>query len=265
MARFSFLVLVLLTLGACNNASSLKKVLAENPDILIEAMEKNPQKFAEALNKINAQARQIMQAKSREQDAARIDKEFQNPRAPKLEATRASRGNPKAPVTIVAYSDFQCPYCKRGAEALETIEKKYGDKVRLVFKHLPLAFHPLATPAAERFEAIAMQNPAKAYKFHDEVFKNQQTFVSEKEAFLDKTAKAVGADVARMKRDMKSAAVKTQIEEDTAEAKSFGISGTPAFLINGVALFGARPAQDFEQVIDRWLAQGDTRATASQK
>src|SRR5690606_14951673 len=126
---------------------------------------------------------------------------------------------------------------------------KYGDKLAVVFKHLPLSFHPMAMPAAQRFEAIALQSPKLAWKFHDEVFGNQGRLGKEGEKFLDETARKVGANMSRMKSDMNSDKVKQIIAADMQEAASLGIRGTPGFLINGVVVHGALPASQFEDII----------------
>jgi predicted DsbA family dithiol-disulfide isomerase len=162
-------------------------------------------------------------------------------------------GDKKAPITIVAFSDFQCPYCKRGFETVSQVEKKYGKEVRFVFRHFPLPFHSMAKPAAEYFEAIALQSPEKAYLFHDEVFRNQNLLEPEKEKFLDKATKKAGADMNRLKADLKSPEVKARIQNDMDEGQKLGVRGTPKFFINGVSLTGARPLSDFESIIDRWL------------
>ena len=207
--------------------------------------------FAEqGLSQQDAQFLQMMQQKA---EADQREAEFKNPKKPKVSSDRAVLGSLSAPIVIVAYSDFQCPYCSRGASTIEEVRKKYGKKVAFVFKHLPLPFHPMAQPAAEYFEAIAIQEPAKAYKFHDEVFKNQQQLSSGGENLLADLAKKVGADMARLKKDLKSSKVQKRIEEDKAEAKAFDISGTPGFIVAGVSLKGAYPLDAFEAIIDRRL------------
>src|SRR5690606_11223853 len=106
-----------------------------------------------------------------------------------------------APVTIVEYTDFECPYCARGAQTMKELEKKYGEKVRLTVKHLPLPFHRRAMISAQYFEAIALQDKQKAWKFKEAVFENQDGLKSGGEFFLEETAKKVGADTARLKKD----------------------------------------------------------------
>ena len=156
-----------------------------------------------------------------------------------------------AKITIVEYSDFQCPFCSRGYDTMKALEQKYGDKIRVIYKHLPLEMHPQAMPAAQYFEAIALQDHGKAQKFHDMVFENQQELNEKKEKFLDEAAKKVGADLAKVKKDIKTDAVNDRIKKDMAEAQKFGFSGTPGFLVNGIAVRGAVPPQHFESIIER--------------
>jgi len=204
----------------------------------------------QGLSEQDAQFLQMMQQKA---EAEQKENEFKNPKKPKLGKERAVLGNLKAPIVIVAYSDFQCPYCSRGANTVEEVRKKYGNKVAFVFKHLPLPFHPMAQPAAEYFEAIALQDGKKAYRFHDEVFKNQADLKTKGEDLLKEIAKKVGADLNRLSKDIKSEKVQKRIEEDKAEAKEFDISGTPGFVVAGVTLKGAYPVAAFEEIIERRL------------
>ena len=244
-------LLAILLLSGCTSQDSLKKLLENNPDILIDAMEKNADKFAPALQRINAKGRQAMERLNREQEAAQREDEFRNPKKIEIGSNRAISGKESAPITIVVFSDFECPFCKRGADTLSEVQQKYGEQVKFVFKHYPLPFHPLAMPAAEYFEAIALQSPKKAYLFHDELFKNQETFKTDKEKFLDRVAKKLGVDMARLKTDLKSDKVKANIKNDMEEGQKLGVRGTPKFYINGVSLNGARPFSDFELIIER--------------
>jgi protein-disulfide isomerase len=195
---------------------------------------------------------QMMQQRA---EAEQRENEFKNPKKPKLSKERAALGSITAPIVIVAYSDFQCPYCTRGANTIEEVRKKYGNKVGFVFKHLPLPFHPMAQPAAEYFEAIAIQDPKKAYQFHDEVFKNQEQLKTGGECLLAELAKKVGADVAKVKKDLKSEKVQKLIEEDKNEAREFDISGTPGFIVAGVTLKGAYPVESFVEIIEKKLKE----------
>lgn len=188
-----------------------------------------------------------------QKEAQRIDEDFALPKTVETAKNRASLGDRKAPITIVEYSDFQCPYCKNGAENVETIRKKYGKKIFFVFKHLPLNFHALAMPAAKYFEAIAIQNGKKAYEFHDALFKNQNEFVAGGEKWMEERAKKLGVNMTKLKQDLASEEVKKRIDGDMAQARDLGFSGTPGYLVAGVRLAGAYPVEQFTAIIDRRL------------
>ena len=138
---------------------------------------------------------------------------------------------------------------------MKKTQETYKGKVRFMFKQLPLSFHPQAMPAAQMFEAIALQSTEKAYAFHDELYARQDEMKDKKDALLLELAAKVGADVKRAQADMKSDVVKKRIEDDTAEAEKFGFQGTPSFLINGVGMVGVPSEADVNKIIDRWLAK----------
>ncbi len=164
-------------------------------------------------------------------------------------------GAKNAKVTIIEFSDFECPYCSRGYATVKEVLKEYPNDVRVLFKHLPLDFHPKAMPAAKYFEAIAMQDHEKAIKYHDAVFQNQDKLRSEGEAFMKKVAKDLGVNMKKLETDIASEAVMKRIQADIDEAKGFEISGTPGFLINGVSLRGAYPFSEFKSIIDKHLGK----------
>lgn len=248
------LFIVAMGLSACASESQIKSVLEKNPEILFSAIEKNPEKFMETVQKAAQQAQRKGQEEQEKEEKARVENEMKNPLTPDLPADRAYKGAADAPITVVEYSDFQCPYCERGFRVVQQILKAYPGKVRFLFKNLPLPMHPLAMPASQRFEAIALQDAAKAYKFHDEVFANQSKLNSGGEKWMDSVAAKVGANVAQMKKDMDSDKVKARIEADMAEAEKYGISGTPGFVVAGVSVRGAYPFETFKEIIDKKLA-----------
>jgi protein-disulfide isomerase len=210
---------------------------------------------AEGMPSNDQEFMRYMQAKA---DAAQREEELKNPKNPEIGSDRAILGNRNAPIKIFVYSDFQCPYCKKGFETVEELKKKYGSKLMVMFKHLPLPFHPMAMPAAKRFEAIALQSSKKAYAFHDEVFKNQSG-LSGGEAFLDEMVKKSGADVARVKKDLESPKVQQHIQADQEEARKYNIQGTPGFVVAGVTVKGAYPLQTFVEIIDKHLASSSKK------
>lgn len=254
-------VAAVLVATGCTSKQQLQKMIEENPEIVFAAIKKDPKKFVDTVNEAVKSAQETARADESKAEEGRLEEEFKNPKQPVIEDGRVIFGNAKAPVTIVEYSDFQCPYCSRGFATVKEIEKNYGDKVRIVFKHLPLDFHPLAMPAAKYFEAIALQDHKKAEKFHDEIFSNQKDLNQGGEKFLEAKAKKVGANMAKLKTDINSEAVQKRIAADMEEAKKFDFSGTPGFLVNGVSIRGAYPFPEFKKIIDRHLA-GNAPAAA---
>lgn len=234
-------------------AKQLKEAVEKDPSIVFAAIEKDPEKFIEVVNAAAQNAQRKAQQKAMEDETKKRDDEFKNPLSPVVEEGRVIFGNASAPVTIVEYSDFECPFCSKGYQTMKQVKAEYGDKVRVVFKHLPLDFHPKALPAAKYFEALARQGHDKAEKFHDRIFENQGELKSKGDDFLKKVAKDLGADMKRLEKDLQDEALLKRIEADIEEAKKFNISGTPGFVINGVSLKGAYPIADFKEIIDRHL------------
>ena len=228
--------------------------MVEHPDIVLEVIKNNPAEFVETINVAFQHAQLKRQQDQMRELATERETEFKNPKTPVVEPSRAIAGKNNAPITIVEYSDFQCPYCSRGYETMKQVQKKYGDRVRIVYKHLPLESHPLAMPAAKYFEAIALQDTKKAYQFHDKLFENQDKLNLQKEKYLESVAKTLDLNMQKLKQDLDSDAVKKRIEADALEARKFNFNGTPGFLVNGVSIRGAYPLSEFESVIERHLA-----------
>lgn len=249
MAGLSFLFA-----GCTPSADGLKKAIEKDPTIVFKAIEKDPEGFIEVVNKAAQQAQQKSAEKAQADEGKKRDDEFKNPLKPELQAGRAYKGAENAAVTIVEYSDFQCQYCARGYQTINEVLKAYEGKVRVLFKHLPLDFHPKAMPAAKFFEAVAMQDHGKAFKFHDIVFEGQAELNQRGEDFLKDAAKKAGADMKRLEKDLADPKIAERIAADMEEARKFDISGTPGFLINGVSLKGAYPFSEFKVIIDRHLA-----------
>ncbi len=159
----------------------------------------------------------------------------------------------KALVTIVEFSDLQCPYCSRAAATLKKIRKQYGDKVRIVFKHHPLSFHNRARPAHKA--AIAAARQGKYLEFRDKAFSNRHN-LSEKN--LTKWARELGLRMKRFNRDRSSSSAEARIKKDTALALSIGLRGTPSFIINGRQLRGAQPVAAFRKLIDEEIVKAQS-------
>ncbi len=170
-------------------------------------------------------------------------------------------GNRGAPVTVVTFSDFQCPFCSKVEPALDQVKSTYGpDKVRIVWKNQPLPFHDKAKPAAEAAQTVFMLKGSEAFwKFHDTAFKNQASLSPES---YEKWAVAAGVDANAFKTTLATHKAAKKIEEDMAIGNKVGANGTPAFRINGVELSGAQPFDKFKETIDKELAKAEAKIKA---
>jgi protein-disulfide isomerase len=139
-----------------------------------------------------------------------------------------SRGSPMAAVTIVEFSDFECPYCGQAHPILQHVMDEHEGRVRLVFKHFPLSAHPHAMPAARA--AIAAGNQGKFWEMHDLLFEHQQQLEEED---LERYAQELGLDLARFRTDLESAETQRRIERDREEGERVGVEGTPSLFVNG--------------------------------
>ncbi len=162
---------------------------------------------------------------------------------------RPVRGDPNAQVTIIEFSDFQCPYCGSVAPTIKQVLQEYEGKVKLYYKHFPLSFHEFAQKAAEASECAADQG--RFWEYHDKLFENQEAL---DEASLKQYAKDLGLDSARFDSCLDSGQKASLVQSDFDEGQANGVSGTPAFFINGRMLVGAQPYSAFKQAIDAALA-----------
>jgi len=165
-----------------------------------------------------------------------------------------TRGGKQPKVTIVEFSDFQCPFCSRVVPTITELEKSYGDDLEIAFRHNPLPFHQNAMPAAEAAEAAREQG--KFWEMHDKLFANQQNLDRPN---LDKYAQELGLDMNKYKSAMDSHKFKERIKKDQDDAEKFGARGTPNFFINGHNFRGAQPTEAFKSVIDDELKKADDK------
>lgn len=167
-----------------------------------------------------------------------------------------AKGPENAPVTIVEYSDFQCPYCARAYQTIENeILKKYGKKVRFIFKHFPLDFHPWAMNAAIATECAAIQKKELFWKLYSNFFEKQSEVNPDnvKSKAIEWLSKE-GIDKGKFEKCYDNKETKAKVEKDRQEGMSLGVSGTPGFFVNGIFLGGAMPAQKFEEIIEYELS-----------
>ena len=167
------------------------------------------------------------------------------------------RGAANAPVTIIEFSDFQCPYCKRAEETLAEVLKNYAGKVRLQWRNFPLkGMHPKAELAAEAgMEAYKQKGNDGFWKMHDLLYANAADTDGLERAKLDGYAKIVGLDPKRFAAALDGASNAATVDADLAAGQALQISGTPHFFINGFVLSGAQPYAKFRRFIDMALAE----------
>jgi len=167
-----------------------------------------------------------------------------------------TKGAKDAQVTVVEYSDFQCPFCKRGKDMLPDILKEYDGKVKVSFKQLPLQNHDWAMKAAIASLCAYEQGNDKFWAFHDEVFDNQNKIklANADEAFAV-YAKKIGLNTKEFDKCVKSPEIAAKVQEEMKEAQSIGVRSTPTFVIEGMIVPGANP-DGVKSAIDLKLSEG---------
>jgi protein-disulfide isomerase len=175
---------------------------------------------------------------------ATVSIELEPPRV-EVAADGPSLGPADAPVTIVEFSDFQCPFCKRAVPLIYQIAEKYPSEVRIVFRHLPLdSIHPRARAAAEA--AACADDQDLFWEYHDRVFESQQALSDDD---LRGYAQEIGADLASFDACVASGKHAATVDADVAAASEIGVTGTPAFAVNGIMLFGLQDEQAIDALI----------------
>jgi protein-disulfide isomerase len=164
-------------------------------------------------------------------------------------AGRPEKGGKNASVTIIEFSDYECPFCKRAEGVVDQVMSAYGDKVKVVFRDFPLPFHANARPAAEAANCAAAQG--KFWEYHGKLFANQAALTPDK---LTVYATEIGLDQTKFAECVAQKPFAAAIDKDIADGQKVGVSGTPAFFINGRMLSGAQPFEKFKELIDEELA-----------
>ena len=158
---------------------------------------------------------------------------------------RPIRGNKDAPVTIVEFSDFQCPFCSRARPTVNKVRETYGDKVRIIFRNFPLSIHLQAQKAGEAASCAGEQG--RFWEMHDRLFADQAKL---QVPDLKEHAAALGLNAEAFGQCLDSGRHTADLENDAEAGTGYGVSGTPSFFINGRPLVGAQPFESFAQVID---------------
>jgi protein-disulfide isomerase len=169
-------------------------------------------------------------------------------------------GKADAPITVVSFSEFQCPYCKRIDPTLMQLKKEYGDKVRLVFKINPLPFHNRALPTAHfALEAMSQKGNDGFWKAHDKLFEIQPKL---EDADLEAAAKDLGLDWGKVSDAMKTNKWKDKIQADMDQGEALQVRGTPHSFVNGRVVNGAVPYEKFKKIVDQELPKAEAKIKA---
>lgn len=230
-------------------AAEVQKVYDDNKEQLGgKSLDEVKGRIVEYLkNQGRAQKAQAMLADLRSKHATSI--KLTPPVVEVSDAGRMSRGGgAAAPVTIVAFSDYECPFCKKAEGVVAEVMAAYGDKIRYVHRDYPLPFHKFARKAAETARCAGEQG--KFWEAHDALFKATLS-----DETIESAVVGVGVDKTKLDACVAEGKVKAMVDEDQAAGGEVGVSGTPAFFINGRMLSGAQPIDRFKAIIDAEIAR----------
>lgn len=226
----------------------LREILRQNPDLVLDVLRDNSEQVLDIAQ---------LGANQRRNKALLVQwrKDLETPKNPNIKG-RPLRGTPNAPVTIVAYSDFTCPYCEQSSNTVKELLKEFPGKIRYVFKSFPLETQGIGRQAAEFFAAAGLQDPEKAWTLYDQLFARRDEVLRDGESVLFDAAAKAGLDTKRLSADMKGKTVKNIVDEDIAEAVRVGVKGTPYFLVNDLMIRGALSPELFAEAIKIALEEG---------
>ncbi|HZO83156.1 MAG TPA: thioredoxin domain-containing protein [Candidatus Binataceae bacterium] len=176
-------------------------------------------------------------------------------------ADRATLGPEDAPVTIIEFGDFECPYCARAFGDIETVvNTTYKGKVRLIFKNFPLNIHPWAMQAALAAECVRRQNPKAFWPFADDIYRDQGEITPQNlREHVTGQVKKLGLDEAALDACIAGDSAEAQVNQDRADGNAIGVNSTPTFLVNGIELVGLPSDKTFASVIDSELKQREAK------
>lgn len=181
---------------------------------------------------------------------AKIEMNIERPRVEVSVDDDFVQGAASAPITLIEFSDYQCPFCKRVRPTLQSLMEKYNGKLKYVFRDFPLSFHKQAPKAAEASQCAGEQG--KFWEYNKALFENQQNLL---ETDLKKYAKGLTLDQKKFDECLDTGKFANEVNKDFLDGQAAGVSGTPAYFINGIFLSGAQPEEAFEAVIDEELTR----------
>jgi len=256
LMRFSpallFLAAALMVCAACAPKEKKEDPAAEKKkieSIVKEYIRSHPEELADSLNKYAADRR------GKEQEL-KFKQSLTNRVSVPLEGS-FSQGDENAPVTLVEFSDFECPFCARVNDTLKQIRNKYDGKLRVVFKNFPLvSIHHKAIEAARA--AMAAGEQGKFWEYRNILLSRQGLWkVADSKPVFLKFAEGLGLDKDRFAKDMENKEYDKHVQDDMKLGQSLGVRATPTFFINGVMVQGAVGLDYFERVIDTLLSEKD--------
>jgi protein-disulfide isomerase len=233
--------------------ASAKKFYDDNKD-KIAALKALP--YDKVKDRLIAALRQRDSQAQREELLARLRKQagvkvlLQPPRIQVASAGNPALGPKNAPVKVIEFADFQCPFCRRAEDTIKAMREKYGDKVQLVYMDFPLSFHDHAMQAAGAARCAGEQD--KFWQYHDALFADQSKLAP---TDLKATAQKLGLDTKKFDACLDKGKYDVAIQQDLAEGRKLNVNGTPTFFIDGRELVGAQPLPRFQEIIDEELAQ----------
>jgi len=223
-------------------ADILRQTLKKHPEIVLDILREH----SESVLDIAQQGSQLRRKKHME---SQWREDLKQPKS--VTATgRPVLGPGKAPVTIVAFSDFTCGYCRQAAEVLDRILQTRSQDVKVLFKHLPRNKDKTSRLAAEYFVAASFQNERAPWLLHNSFFADAEKLAEEGQSFAAKAAEQAGLDMKKLNADLKNKKVAAILEEDQADAKKLHVEGTPYFLVNNLTVRGAVSYEIFNAAVD---------------
>ena len=224
---------------------ALRNVLRDHPEIVLDVLREHSIDVLEIAQK-GSQERQFKAMRAQWQEDMK--------KQPEIKYDRPIQGKVNAPVTIVAYSDYTCPYCADAAETILQVMAARKDVVRFLFKNYPRRDQPLSRLASEYVTAAFVLDAEKGWAYHDVVFANQMRLLKEGEGFLRAEALALGFNLQKLGAEVKGRTVKNIIDEDIMEAQTNSVPGTPFHLVNRLSVRGGVPLAAFLEAVDTALA-----------
>ncbi len=223
----------------------LQRIFEKRPDLVINVLRKHSEVVLDIAQDGSTQKR------LRSLEAA-WEEDMKVPKKVNLN-NRPSLGPDNAPITVIEFSDFTCPYCAQGAANLSELMSFYDNKVRLVFKHTPMSNSPIAIMASEYVIAAGFQSEEKAWELYDIFFQERAQLLEKGEAFMKEKAKEVGLNIKKLMSDAKSKKAQDILKEDLEDAQNLNIEGTPHFLVNNLVVRGALPMELFKRAFEMAL------------